>query len=88
MKDTYNIPNLKKSFTMTDGEMDKLKQKQKEIIEQINEYQSNCKHEHEVIKMVQEGSTASLKVLCRDCDILLRYPTQEETKRYLNNEKD
>lgn len=73
---------------MTDGEMDKLKQKQKEIIEQINEYQSNCKHEHEVIKMVQKGSTASLKIMCKDCDILLRYPTQEETKKYLNNEKD
>ena len=51
---------------MTDGEMDKLKQKQKEIIEQINEYQSNCKHEHEVIKMVQKGSTASLKIMCKE----------------------
>ncbi len=72
---------------MTDGEMDKLKQKQKEIIEQINEYQSNCKHEHEELKMVHNGSMSSLKVTCKDCDILLRYPTQEETKRYLNNEK-
>jgi hypothetical protein len=31
-EDTYNILNLKKSTTMTDGEMNKLKQKQKEII--------------------------------------------------------
>ena len=73
---------------MTDSEMNKLKQKQSEIIKEINEYQKNCKHENEVIKMVQEGSTSTLKVHCSDCDILLRYPTQEETKKYLNNEKD
>jgi len=72
---------------MTDGEMDKLKQKQKEIIEQINEYQSNCKHEHEVIKMVHEGSSASLRVNCKACDILLRYPSQEEQNKYLSDEK-
>ena len=87
MKDTYIFPNLKKSTTMTDGEMDKLKQKQKEIIEQINEYQSNCKHENEILKMVHTGSSSSLRVHCKDCDILLRYPSREEQNKYLSDEK-
>ena len=85
--DTYNIPNLKKSLTMTDGEMDKLKQKKKEIVEQINDYQKACDHKNEEIKLVQDGSLTSLKIHCIDCDILIRYPTQEETKKYLNSEK-
>ena len=72
---------------MTDGEMNKLKQKQKEIIEEITEFQSKCKHENEEIRMVQDVSMTSLRIVCKDCETLLRYPSQEEQNKYLSNEK-
>tara|TARA_Y100001972_G_C7438912_1_gene225404 strand:+ start:119 stop:391 length:273 start_codon:yes stop_codon:yes gene_type:complete len=85
--DIYNIPNLKKSFTMTDGEMDKLQNKLKETQKQIDEYQKNCKHEEVMINMIGEGSGFKVVKQCKKCNSIVGFPTQDETNNYLNNIK-
>jgi hypothetical protein len=68
--------------------IDNLFTKKWEIEKQIEEIQKNCKHPKEVIKTVKENeakSTFVIRYVCVSCGSVLRFPTQEEIFKYLND---
>ena len=73
---------------MTNGEMDKLKNELRKTQKQIDEYQQNCKHEEIIVNMVGTESSVKIVKQCKACDKIVGYPTQEETKKFLSNEKN
>lgn len=72
---------------MTDGEMDQLQNKLKETQKQIEEYQNKCKHEEIIVNMVGQDSGVQIVKMCKACNKIVGYPTQEETNKFLNNKK-
>jgi transcription elongation factor Elf1 len=73
---------------MIDGVMDKLQNELKEKKKEIEEYQNNCNHEKVIVAMVQKKDKGiQLVKQCKACNKMLGYPTQEEQKKFLNNEK-
>lgn len=73
---------------MTDPDMNKLQNELKAKQKEIEEYQNNCKHEEVVVSMIQkEDSGVQLVKLCKSCNKTLGYPTQEEQKKFFENEK-
>ena len=68
--------------------IDDLFSKKQKIEKQINDLQKNCKHTNEIIKSVREneaGSNSVIRWVCNDCGSIIRYPTQQEIFKYLNN---
>ena len=61
---------------------------QKQIIEkEIMDIQKSCKHINEVITYVKENeanSNSVIRCICKDCNKVLRYPTNQEIFKYLS----
>ena len=61
---------------------------QKQIIEkEIMDIQKSCKHINEVITYVKENeanSNSVIRCICKDCNKVLRYPTDIEIFKYLS----
>ena len=61
---------------------------QKQIIEkEIMDIQKSCKHINEVITSVKENeanSNSVIRCICKDCNKVLRYPTNKEIFKYLS----
>ncbi len=56
--------------------VDKLLDKKRNIEQEIEHIQSNCKHINKVIKQVQINNSFNLRWTCEDCNAILGYPTQ------------
>ena len=66
--------------------IDELFAKNQEIGKEIDNIQSQCKHENQKLKQVPERLDSTITVIrwvCGDCKKTLRIPTEEETKDYL-----
>ena len=62
--------------------------KKQKIEKQIIDLQKKCKHTKKIIKSVREneaGSNFVIRWVCEDCESIIRYPTQQEISKYLNN---
>jgi hypothetical protein len=67
-------------------DIDELFAKNQEIGKEIDNIQSQCKHENQKLKQVPERLDSTITVIrwvCGDCKKTLRIPTEEETKDYL-----
>jgi hypothetical protein len=67
-------------------DIDELFAKNQEIGKEIDNIQSQCKHENQKLKQVPERLDSTITVIrwvCGDCKKILRIPTEEETKDYL-----
>ena len=61
-------------------------QKQK-IEKEIMDIQKSCKHINEIVTSVKEneaGSNSVIRCICKDCNKVLRYPTDIEIFKYLS----
>ena len=66
--------------------IDELFAKNQEIGKEIDNIQSQCKHENQKLKQVPERLDSTITVVrwvCGNCKKTLRIPTEEETKDYL-----
>ena len=66
--------------------IDELFAKNQEIGKEIDNIQSQCKHDNQKLKQVPERLDSTITVIrwvCGDCKKTLRIPTEEETKDYL-----
>ena len=66
--------------------IDELFAKNQEIGKEIDNIQSQCKHDNQKLKQVPERLDSTITVIrwvCGDCKKILRIPTEEETKDYL-----
>jgi ElaB/YqjD/DUF883 family membrane-anchored ribosome-binding protein len=50
----------------------------KSLTDDLEKIQSECKHENTEIKFMSE--TNSVKKVCKDCQYVIGYPTQQELK--------
>jgi hypothetical protein len=67
-------------------DIDELFAKNQEIGKEIDNIQSQCKHENQKLKQVPERLDSTITVIrwvCGDCKKTLRIPTEEETINYL-----
>lgn len=67
-------------------DIDKLFAKTQEIGKEIDDIQSQCKHENQKLKQVPERLDSTITVVrwvCEDCKKVLLIPTEEETINYL-----
>ena len=69
---------MNRSTTVTD-----LEEQRKEIDKSIEQIQSECSHKSSSIRNILTGSQFNLKMVCNDCNLELRYPTQIEVDEYL-----
>ena len=61
-------------------------EKQK-IQKEIMIIQKSCKHNNQVIKSIKENEDSSnsvIRCICKDCNKVLRYPTDIEIFKYLS----
>ena len=61
-------------------------EKQK-IEREIMEIQNSCKHTEEIITSIKENGDSSntvIRCICKDCNKVLRYPTNQEIFKYLS----
>tara|TARA_R100000664_G_C2759772_1_gene149920 strand:+ start:1484 stop:1702 length:219 start_codon:yes stop_codon:yes gene_type:complete len=66
-------PNIKSLF-----------EKKRAIEAKIEQIQKECKHTKTHIKLTQKHAFGgTYRVTCEECEKVLRYPTQEEMKKFL-----
>ena len=61
--------------------------KKQKIEKEIMDIQKSCKHINEVITYVEENeanSNSVIRCICKDCNKVLRYPTNQEIFKYLS----
>ena len=64
-------------------EVEKLLSDKRNIDQQIDEIQANCKHENTVIKQVAYGTSSSPRHVCESCGCPLGYLSPEEAQKFL-----
>ena len=61
-----------------------LESQKKELQDQIEGIQKNCKHPELKANFIQDdnGSNKKVMMICTECDAAVRYPTSEELKDF------
>ena len=71
---------------MSIRKMDKLQVKLKKIQKEIKELQNACSHEETRVGFNQTSPNfVRVMVICKNCDKCVRYPSKEESDRFLKS---
>ena len=61
--------------------------KKQKIEKEIMDIQKSCKHTNEIVTSIRENeanSNSVIRCICKDCNKVLRYPTNQEIFKYLS----
>ncbi len=53
------------------------------IEQELENIQSECRHENKVLRQIQVGNGSELRWVCDDCNRPLGWPSQEDLKNYM-----
>ncbi len=63
-------------------EVEKLLSEKRNIDDQINKLQQDCKHEKQVIKQVADESSFTVRYVCESCSKVLGWLGEKELKQF------
>jgi len=70
---------------MDTNKVDKLVDQKRKLDQEIRQIQSACSHHNKVITMIHQGSSHEVRWACRDCSMVLGWPSEQERNKFFNN---
>ncbi len=52
----------------------------KQAEKRLAEIQDECKHKETSVRDVRDGNTTKIRIVCKDCDAIVGYPTEQQLK--------
>tara|TARA_R100001443_G_scaffold57106_2_gene68006 strand:+ start:1293 stop:1511 length:219 start_codon:yes stop_codon:yes gene_type:complete len=65
------------------NKVDKLIDQKRKLDLEIKQIQSACSHHNKVITMIHQGSSHEVRWVCRDCRLVLGWPSDKEREKFL-----
>jgi len=67
------------------NKVDRLLDQKRKLDQAIKQIQSECNHKNQVISMIHEGSSHTVRWVCNDCSKVLGWPSEQERNKFFNN---
>lgn len=71
---------------MENGRICEIIKQIKDLEKEKKEIQSNCMHKQTHIKFIEDSN--NLRLFCKECELILGFPSQEEINEFLNTKKN
>jgi len=70
---------------MDANKVEYLLNKKQKIEQEIAHIQLKCNHLNKVIKMIHQGSSHEVRWVCKDCSMVLGWPSEQERNKFFKN---